>query len=401
MTSENQKRIVLGFFLLLLVVTIPLTILLVSKKQENRSHATGSTTLSFTPTSSPTTPIQKNVGDIISLDLMADPGTNLVTFIRFQVSYDPTKLQPVATNPFALNTTAFPVLVEGPVLGTGSLAESVSIGSDPTKAVQKLTKVGTLSFQAIAPTTDGPTVASFSSLTQALSAGQNEQAGENVLSTTTPAYITIGGSAASISGTPGPDTRLNFRILLHGVGAAGDNPNPEGSSLSNKNPLHPQRNLEVEIFDINNQLVSSVSAPTAINYEGPEAGGFVGSVSLGPSFPSGKYNIKVKTDRYLRKLVPGIITIQTLQPVEVPPFAMVAADVNGDNNLNVLDYNALLDCGFGVIDPLPMADPNAEYNKSACQAHIPTVNIDINDDGIINSTDYNLFVRELSVQNGD
>jgi hypothetical protein len=408
MTPENNKRkIFVGFFLLLLIISVPLTVLITRKTQETRSHASGSTSLLFTPASTASTPLQKNVGDIISVDLMVNPGTNLVTFVRFQISYDPTKLQPT-DNPFTLNTTAFPIAVEGPVVGNGTIAESVSIGSDPTKAITTVTKIGTLNFKALAPTNGTATIASFTSLSQALSAGQTEQAGENVLSTTTPAYIVIGGNANTTpaitpiaTSIPGEGTMLNVRLLLHGVGAAGDNPNPSASTLSNKNPLHPQRNLDVQIFDSNNQLVSSVSAPTAINYEGPTVGGFAGSVDLGPSFPSGKYNIKVKTDRYLRKLVPGIFTIENKQVTNVADVAMIAGDTNGDNFLNVLDYNALLDCGFGNISPLPMADPNATYNSTNCKGHPTAELVDVNDDGVINGPDYNLFIRELSVQNGD
>jgi len=397
--ENNKKKIVLGLFLFLLLISIPLTLSLTKRPQETRSRASGSTTLSFTPSSTTTAPLQKDIGDTIDVDMMVDPGTNMVTFVRFQVNYDPTKLE-LLPNPFVLNTTSFPVAVEGPIVANGSLAESVSIGSDPTKAITKPTKIGTLHFKAIGPTNGSPTGITFTDLTQALSAGQNEQAGENVLSTTTPAYVSIGGNATTPAPS-GPQTLLKFKILLHGVGAAGDNPNPGGNSLSNKNPLHPQRNLEVQIFDSSNQLISSVSAPTAISYTGPTNGTFDGSVDLGPSFPTGKYNIKIKTDRYLRRLVPGIISIENLQEVTVDEVGLIAGDTNSDNYLNVLDYNALLDCGFGKLDPLPMADPNSVYNSATCKGHPTSELVDVNDDGIINATDYNLFIRELSVQNGD
>jgi hypothetical protein len=80
---------------------------------------------------------------------------------------------------------------------------------------------------------------------------------------------------------------------------------------------------------------------------------------------------------------------------------LVTGDTNNDNVLNILDYNALLDCGYGELNPLPINDPNSTYNSKECQVHTPTEDVDLNDDGIINSTDYNLFLRELSVQNGD
>jgi hypothetical protein len=69
--------------------------------------------------------------------------------------------------------------------------------------------------------------------------------------------------------------------------------------------------------------------------------------------------------------------------------------------LDILDYNAFLDCGYGVLSPLPVDDANSVFNKTVCQAHRPAENIDIDDNGIVESADYNLFLRELSVHSGD
>lgn len=100
--------------------------------------------------------------------------------------------------------------------------------------------------------------------------------------------------------------------------------------------------------------------------------------------------------------MPGIVKIETMKENTAPQTTLIAGDVKGDNVLNVLDYNIFLDCGYGAIDPLPLADPNAIYNTNNCKTHEPfRPNSDIDDNGIINSPDYNLFLRELSVQNGD
>lgn len=408
-----MKNISLAVIALLLVAAIPLTVVYLQNKQQTQSKASASTRFYFIPDSSSTNPLQKNVGDTISLDMMVDPGSNLVTFVRFQVQFDPTIIGLPASQAFVPNASAFPKMVEGPVTDPGgAIAGSLDVGSDPTKAIQKPTKVGTFTFKALAATSGNPTVIKFGPLAQALSSGSNDQAGENVLATATPADIVIGGSSTitpppGSTGTPGvtispaptgQTTTVSFTILLDGIGNRGDNPNPGGSSLSNKNPLHPQRNLSVQIFNSQNQQVTNTTTP--IIYDA-NAGDFTGQLDLGPSFPAGNYNIKVKTDSYLRKLVSGIINIQQLQDNPVTQTALVAGDINGDNILNVLDYNALLDCGFGDIEPLPMADPNSTFNAQVCQAHTPAANVDLDDNGIINSADYNLFIRELSVQNGD
>jgi len=49
-----------------------------------------------------------------------------------------------------------------------------------------------------------------------------------------------------------------------------------------------------------------------------------------------------------------------------------------------------------------MADPNSIYNTEFCISHNEFRELaDVEDNGIINGADYNLFLRELSVQFGD
>jgi len=401
MNTITNKHVIVGIVLLAIFISIPLTISMLSKEQQDQSNAAASTSLSFTPGSSTSAPISAKVGGTVNLDLYVNPGTNDVSFVKYIVSYDPSKVKLVTTDPVDLNSTVF-TNVEGPVITSGQIAQSVSIGSDPTKVITQSTRVATLHFTAIASTNGGTTPVTFNSTTEALSAGPSEQASENVLSTTSPAIITISG-ASSISATPQPlpsvtGTSLGFTLLLDGVGAAGDDANPTGNSLSNKNPLHPQRNLDVQVFNTNNNIVASTSAD--IEYD-TGSGEFLGAVGLPASVTNGNYYVKVQTDRYLRRLIPGIVQITSGQQTKVPVVNLIAGDTNNDNVLNILDYNALLDCGYGEISPLPMNDPNSTFNSKACQVHQPAQDVDLNDDGIVNSTDYNLFLRELSVQNGD
>jgi hypothetical protein len=392
MSSFSNKKILLFIYLALLIVTVPVTLTFLQQRQENRSKATASTALSFSPDTT-TTPLQKNTGDTFPLDIMVNPGNNLVTFVKFQVKFDNTKLVLADSNSFVPNITKFPNTVEGPIYSADNLAASLSIGSDPTKAINSPTKVGTITFKAIGSTGGQATQVTFTSSSQALSSSSNDQSGENVLSTTTPAKVIISGVDLSVTPiatptatnapTPTPSTTvLSFTLLLHGVGSAGDNPNPGGSDLSNKNPLHPQRPLQVELYNSSNQLTASVAG--SILYNGGE---FSGAVNLGDNFPTGNYNIKVKTDRYLRRLIPGIQNIKNMSDNTVPATDLIAGDINGDNILNILDYNILL---------------NSAYNAPACKGHGNlAVFADLDDNGIINSPDYNLFLRELSVQNGD
>jgi hypothetical protein len=415
----GKKKFFLLAFLAVLIASIPFTISILKTPQDPRSRAqyAGSAKLSFEPESSTTSPIQKSIGETVAIDMILDPGTELVSFVKFQIAFDPTKLTLDTDNPFTINNDAFPVKVEGPIVTNNSLGQSLSVGADGTKVIQNKTKIGTVNFRAIGGTGSAVTTVSFNNITQVLSGGSDDGYKTNVLATTTPSYIAIGGtdnlsptisinpclqSCPSItpgsSITPDPNqTTISFDLLLHGVGAAGDNPNPTGNSLSNKTPLHPQRQLTVEILNSANQPVATSAG--AINYD-VQAGSFKGSIAFNQAV-DGQYTIKVKTPRYLRKRIAGVQTIKPRQDNRITRTDLIAGDTNGDNFLDVRDYNSFLDCGYGALDPLPIADNNSLFNKAACQNHKPPENIDINDDGIVDSTDYNLFLRELSVQNGD
>jgi hypothetical protein len=197
----SGKKIFLGGFIAVLLVGIPLTVYLLQQQQEVRSHAEKSTNISFAPDSSQTTPLQKNVGDQIPLDITINPGKNLVSFVKLEIQYDPDKLATDSANPFQANSVVFPSVLEGPIYSPGKISVTLSVGPDPTKAIQTTVKAGTLTLKAIANTPAGtPTVVTYGAATQVLSLGSNDQASENVLSSPIPAYINIGGSTPYPSG---------------------------------------------------------------------------------------------------------------------------------------------------------------------------------------------------------
>jgi hypothetical protein len=202
MKLSGKKLFLIGFILILLV-GIPLSIYLLQQQQETRTRAQKSTVLKFTPDSSTDAPIQKNIDELIPLDIMVDPGTNLVSFVKLQIQYDSEKLAPEGSDAFVANAVVFPTVLEGPIYSDGKVEVTLSVGPDPTKAIQTLSKAGTLTLKAIANTADGqPTLVTYGISTQVLSIGTTDQASENVLSSSEPATIIIGG--AELSGTLAP-----------------------------------------------------------------------------------------------------------------------------------------------------------------------------------------------------
>jgi len=426
------KRQITVLSLLFILAVIPATLFLTQKSQEQRSRASASTQLYLVPDTTASVPLQKNVGDTVSFDVMINPGTNMPSVVKLALQYDPTKFQ-ASANPFTVNSTAFPSVLEGPIVQDGTVLVAVSIGSDVTKAIQTVTKVGTITLTAINPTTSTTTV-SFGSNSQVLSVARTDQSTENVLSTTTPGYIminqttspsipiTLAPTATEIPPTTLPTntlvptqpisptaiispslaisptqilqptatiapatTYLSLTVFLHGIGDSGDNANPSASSLSNKSPLRLQRNVTAYVYNDQNQLAAT--QPGTISYDATN-GDFKGNIALSNSLQDGYYTILIKEDSHLRKSIPGIIHIIPQQINTMPAVSLVAGDVNNDNVLNILDYNILLGCYSDLLPAVSCTDTN----KSIA---------DINDDGFVNQFDYNLFLREVTVQNGN
>jgi hypothetical protein len=74
---------------------------------------------------------------------------------------------------------------------------------------------------------------------------------------------------------------------------------------------------------------------------------------------------------------------------------LVTGDINMDNHLSILDYNVLMSC---------LNDPDINpSDHTACNGNADFVKrADLEDNGVVNKFDYNLFLREISkVPDGD
>lgn len=418
MNTFSRKHIIVGSLLLVALVGVPASLYLAQQNQENRSRATASTTLSYAPSTTTSSPLQKNVGETVSFDIMVDPGSNMPSLVKLEMEYDPNTFQVDPATAFSVNTTAFPKTIEGPVFIDGKVLISVSIGNDITKAIQSVTRVGTLTLTTTAPTAAEPASFTFGPRSEVLSVAPSDQSSENVLATTIPAYVSIASAptptqtaispSASASPTltlsltptstaspttvqtptvttPPLTTLLSFNVMIHGIGNSGDNVNPTASDLSNKNPLHPEREVMVWVYNDQNQLAASRSG--VITYASA-SGSFIGSIDIGDSLPLGDYTVRIKEPTHLRRLVPGIHRITPSQENLLPQIAIVAGDANNDNTLNILDYNLVVGC---YSDLAPAVDCDDERKLLT----------DINDDGNVNQFDYNIFLREITVQSGN
>ena len=198
MSKISAKKILLLGFIVVMLVAIPLSVYIAQKQQQTKTQAAPSTSLSFNPSKVDA----KKVGETINFDIMLDPGAgdppNQVSFVKLIINYDPLKIATDAAG--FVPTDAFPTTLEEPAYTDGSISVTLSIGPDPTKAIQTRTKIATVSFKTLA-ITDGTKIV-FATGTQVLSVGSADEAGENVLSTSNPAIVTL----KEVSITPAPTT---------------------------------------------------------------------------------------------------------------------------------------------------------------------------------------------------
>lgn len=195
-------------------------------------------------------------------------------------------------------------------------------------------------------------------------------------STTTP----TAPSTVTSAPTTKPGTKLGVQLVLHGLGKGGDSINP--SNGGNTNPRHPQRSVTVDLFDIQNQQTTTKTG--TVTYASA-SGKFTGTLDVGNQV-NGSYIIKVKSDQFLRSQVAGMPTTKDGVTV-LPETTLISGDVNGDNALNILDYNIILGC---FSDLAPAQSCTISQQRMA----------DLTDDGKVNQLDYNLFLREVATHTG-
>lgn len=190
-----------------------------------------------------------------------------------------------------------------------------------------------------------------------------------------PTALPSQAPTTSISQTP--SSTIALQLNLHGIGNSGDNANAVGGNLT---PTHTQRTISLTLFDAQGQLSKTI--PGTLTYSQTKKL-FEGTLTVSPTITPGTYRMRLSSPGYLTENVPGIYAISgsttTLQPT-----TLITGDAYADNKLDILDYNAIMTCLL---------------TAGSCDSTQKTLT-DLNDDGTTDIIDYNLFIRELSVQRG-
>lgn len=193
----TNKYFILGN-LLLLLISIPLTLFFIARQQELRGRAAPSSRLFFSP-ENPSTSTQCQS---FNVDIMVDPGSNIVSIIDFYLKYDPTKLDVLQIK----ESQNFPTVVRPVSISSGEANMSASIGTDVTRAIQTVASVATVTFR---PKATGAIQIQFDQdRSRVFSLSPGDEPTENVLFQVSPANVTIGSGACPSGGTPAPTTSI-------------------------------------------------------------------------------------------------------------------------------------------------------------------------------------------------
>lgn len=191
-----MKKILLFAGLVLLLVSIPLGVFLVSQRQGLPGKAVPATTLSLYPTA-----VTKETNQIFILEVKINTGENQVTAAELHLSFDSSKLEGQSIS----EGTFLPVKLVPGSINQATGKASITLGSQPAEPKRGQGTLAFITFKT--KTVPGTTQVSFDSTTQVAGVGE---AG-NVLTGTSPASITIAGGNITPTPTQGPTATPTIR----------------------------------------------------------------------------------------------------------------------------------------------------------------------------------------------
>jgi len=187
---------------------------------------------------------------------------------------------------------------------------------------------------------------------------------------TVPPSISPSPSIPVVSPTTGPvaaDMLINVSIKINGIGQGG-----------NEHPVHLTRKVTAYIYGPGTSPVTSGTA--FLTYDGNNY--FTGTIHLG-KLAQGSYFIKLASDNTLQVFAhPEFQTLLIGKNNPIPSVTLYLGDMNGDNILDINDYNIVLPC----------------FQNTTCDN---ASSIDFNDDGKTDVVDYNLLLQSFETLHGD
>jgi hypothetical protein len=245
-------------FLLVILLTIPVTLLLVKNQTQTRSNASPATQLSFIPSTKTVA-----VGDSFQLDINLDPGqgasANSVAFVDLVITF-PNSLQlqkSTDNNNTGIklgqvgSTTIISLTDPKTTCATQTCTLKVSLGMPPNNTVKTQQPIATLYLTAVSPTdpnSNNGAEISFSG-SKALSIANGDKASDNILAGAQSAFITITGQT-----TPTPTDAGSGGGTTPGV-----SPTDSGGGGGNQGSAPVCSSLSAD-------TTSAATAPATVNF---------------------------------------------------------------------------------------------------------------------------------------
>lgn len=196
-------------------------------------------------------------------------------------------------------------------------------------------------------------------------------------------YVVPGGV------TPTPTIPTSNELLNVSVGVDGIGTTPRIPLGGNVNPTDPNRTLTIRLFKASdNSLAANTEQSLTYN---PTSQKFEGSFDV--SISSGIYNIYVSGPRFLTAQFAGSHTLTKGQTNTLPPLYLITGNINdndlSENRIDMEDRHILLSCSIYSQDE-ETCNRNPNYKTYS----------DLNDDGIVDGLDFNLWIKEVVNQQG-
>jgi len=149
--------------------------------------------------------------------------------------------------------------------------------------------------------------------------------------------------------------------------------------IGGSNPKHLTRKVDVEIYNADNAIV--LTGHGFIKYNSNE-NLFRGIIHLG-KLNNDIYYVKIGSKNMLKtEVLPGFQEFRNDRLNILPQITIRQGDLNADNAVTLDDYNTALTC----------------FQNKKCDN---PEDIDFNDDGITNITDYNILLQSFGQYKGD
>ena len=230
----------------------------------------------------------------------------------------------------------------------------------------------TMDFGTTAPATPTlqPTQTQGNSTPTPTATGQQSPSGSPTTISNSPSEAPSNAPNPSISPTQGPvtnDMLLSVSVQIYGIGQGG-----------NPSPKHLTRKITAFVYGIKPDPVAVGNA--FLVYDGTNY--FTGTIHLG-KMSQGSYFVKLVGNNTLQVLAkPEFQTLLIGRTNVIPPVTLYQGDLDGNNVLDINDYNLALAC----------------FQDKRCAN---ASSIDFNDDGVTDVKDYNLMLQSFEMLHGN